>query len=70
MSSFRYLYFVRLPYIPELAAHINDNVMIDQIFGPLVATKAITEDEVEAYKFTFSRRGKEGLAKPGLGLVS
>ncbi|XP_050732401.1 epoxide hydrolase 4-like isoform X1 [Eriocheir sinensis] len=51
-----YLYFVRLPYVPELAAHVSDNGMIDQMFSPLVAAKAITEDEIEAYKFTFSRR--------------
>ncbi|MPC85490.1 Epoxide hydrolase 1 [Portunus trituberculatus] len=53
-----YLYFVRLPLLPEWAAHFSDNVMVDQMLAPLVAAKAVTEDEVDAYKFTFSRRGK------------
>nr|XP_045601510.1 epoxide hydrolase 4-like isoform X1 [Procambarus clarkii] len=51
-----YLLFVRLPLLPEIAASVNDVCLVDQLLGPLVRTKAITEDEVEAYKFTFSRR--------------
>lgn len=51
-----YLYFVRLPLLPEWAAHFSDNVMVDQLLAPLVAAKAVTGDEVDAYKFTFSRR--------------
>ena len=34
--------------------------MVDQLLAPVVAAKAVTEDEVDAYKFTFSRRGKAG----------
>nr|XP_053639161.1 epoxide hydrolase 4-like isoform X2 [Cherax quadricarinatus] len=51
-----YMLFVRLPLLPEVAAHVNDTYLVDKFFSDLVRSKAITEDEVEAYKFTFSRR--------------
>ncbi|ROT62305.1 putative epoxide hydrolase 4 [Penaeus vannamei] len=41
----------------KYAALLNDNDLIDKILKPLIRTKAVSEQEIEAYKFTFSRRG-------------
>lgn len=51
-----YLFFLKLPLLPEYAALLNDNDLIDKILKPLIRTKAVSEQEIEAYKFTFSRR--------------
>ncbi|KAG7159449.1 Epoxide hydrolase 4-like 1 [Homarus americanus] len=51
-----YLWFVRLPFLPEMAAQVNDVGLVDRLFSSLVKNKTITEEELEAYKFTFSRR--------------
>lgn len=51
-----YLFFVRLPVLPEVVAHLDDVCMVDSLLAPLVKNKAITDEEVEAYKFNFSRR--------------
>ncbi|XP_042857346.1 epoxide hydrolase 4-like [Penaeus japonicus] len=51
-----YMFFLRLPILPEIAARANDSGLIDKIFTPLLKTKAVTEEEIEAYKFMFSRR--------------
>ncbi|XP_071521988.1 uncharacterized protein [Panulirus ornatus] len=55
-SSNRYLFFVRLPVLPEVVAQLDDVCMVDSLLAPLVKNKAITDEEVEAYKFNFSRR--------------
>lgn len=51
-----YLFFLRLPILPEIAAHVNDSALIDKMFQPLLKNKSVTEEEIEAYKFIFSRR--------------
>ncbi|XP_037800067.1 epoxide hydrolase 4-like isoform X2 [Penaeus monodon] len=51
-----YLFFLQLPLLPEYAALLNDSDVIDRILKPLIRTKAVSEQEIEAYKFTFSRR--------------
>lgn len=52
------MFFVRLPLLPEYAAHANDCGLVDQQLGSLVRGGSIQEEEVDAYKFTFSRRGE------------
>ncbi|CAL4108695.1 unnamed protein product, partial [Meganyctiphanes norvegica] len=49
-----YYLFVRLPFLPELAASLNDGALIDSLLKPLIREKAVTKDEIEAYKFNFT----------------
>ncbi|KAK7083719.1 hypothetical protein SK128_020834 [Halocaridina rubra] len=51
-----YLIFLKLPLLPEVAAHANDSGVIDKYLKKLVKTKAVDEEDVEAYKFAFSRK--------------
>ncbi|KAK3860148.1 hypothetical protein Pcinc_033785 [Petrolisthes cinctipes] len=51
-----FVFFVRLPFLPEFAAHANDRGLVDHQLGGLLKGGAILKEEVEAYKYTFSRR--------------
>lgn len=51
-----YLFFLKLPLLPEVVARVNDIGLVDRILKPLVKGNVLGEDEIEAYKFTFSRR--------------
>ncbi|XP_037775166.1 epoxide hydrolase 4-like [Penaeus monodon] len=51
-----YMFFLRLPVLPEIVAQANDSGLIDKMFQPLLKNKSVTEEEIEAYKFIFSRR--------------
>ncbi|XP_068239276.1 epoxide hydrolase 4-like isoform X2 [Palaemon carinicauda] len=51
-----YLYLLKLPALPEVAATLNDFGLIDKIMKPLLKMKTIEPQEIEAYKFVFSSR--------------
>jgi pimeloyl-ACP methyl ester carboxylesterase len=52
-----YIFFYQLPYIPEWAVHTNDLEAFDTVFSDENKQLTITEEELEAYKYTYSRKG-------------
>ena len=57
-SAQRYVFFFQLPWFPELLLRSGDysflaNCFLKKPFG--VTSGVMTEDDVEAYKYTFGR---------------
>ncbi|CAG7722162.1 unnamed protein product [Allacma fusca] len=52
-----YIFLYQLPYIPEWSVHTNDLEIFDRIFVDENNQLTITEEELEGYKYTFSRKG-------------
>jgi len=56
-----YIFFFQLPYLPELFCSLNDfkmfNVMLQ---GDKKQWKEVSDEEVEAFKYTFSKSGFTG----------
>jgi len=53
-----YVYFFQLPFLPEVFTQWNDFVMMDRVFlAPKKSNPHFTEDDIEAFKYTFSQPG-------------
>lgn len=53
----RWIQLSQLPFLPELDALKNDLALIDKCYKHLKDMKG-GEDYIQAYKYTFSRKGK------------
>ncbi|GAB6026050.1 Epoxide hydrolase 4 [Chamberlinius hualienensis] len=54
-----YIYFFQTPFLPELFLTAEDAVMFDQIFRDVnKSKKLVSDDDIEAFKYTFSSRDK------------
>jgi pimeloyl-ACP methyl ester carboxylesterase len=47
-----YIFFFQLPFFPELCYRTNDLLIFNRFFGD-----SITEEELEAYKYNWSKKG-------------
>ncbi|XP_054261749.1 epoxide hydrolase 4-like [Macrosteles quadrilineatus] len=59
-SQFRkswYIFFFQLPYLPELYMRISDLAQIKKYFATKKSPSPFSEEDVEAYKFTFGKPG-------------
>lgn len=53
-----YVFFFQLKYLPELTMIARDLASLEQVYkNPKTKQSIITQDELEAYKYTFSRPG-------------
>ena len=53
----RYIFFFLLPLLPECILQRSDFKVLSQVYrGRKNGVKAITVDELEAYKYNFSRQ--------------
>lgn len=58
MLCFRWIHFSRLPFLPEIDALKEDLSIINDTFQHLqISHNSIEKNYVEAYKYTFSRKG-------------
>lgn len=48
----RYIFFFKMPKLPEFFVRLNDLKMFEASFG-----KCCTPEEVEAFKYTFAKKG-------------
>ncbi len=57
-KSHRYIFLFQLPYLPELTMHNDDLNVFKRMFVNIDGVLPMREDELEAFKYTFSRKGK------------
>ncbi|XP_025105523.1 epoxide hydrolase 4-like [Pomacea canaliculata] len=58
-----YIYFFQLPFLPELMFRLQDYAILDQLFRGKhsgVRSDRMSDEDIEAYKYTFSRSGLTG----------
>ncbi|XP_025105522.1 epoxide hydrolase 4-like [Pomacea canaliculata] len=58
-----YMYFFQLPFLPELMFKLQDYAILDQLFRSKhsgVRSDRMSDEDIEAYKYTFSRSGLTG----------
>lgn len=58
LYCYRYIFFFQLPYLPELYLRIKDLAQINKCYTSTKNPSPYTEEDVEAYKFTFGKPGR------------
>lgn len=56
----RYLYFFQIPYLPEIFLRMQDLKFLNVIFRTKKQISPYSEEDKEAYRFTFGKPGKYG----------
>ena len=51
-----YIFFFQMPFMPEFVSSLNDYALLKQI-GSGKISDTFTEEDLEAYKYTFSKEG-------------
>jgi len=55
----RYIFMFQIPYIPEMLFHTEDLACFERMFAGGGDSKMnVSKDDLEGYKYTFSRKGK------------
>lgn len=57
-----YIFFFQMPILPEIAVASNDFRLFNEMYDSKF-TKYFTEDDLEAYKYTFSQKGLPNYSK-------
>ncbi|CAL8116048.1 unnamed protein product [Orchesella dallaii] len=52
-----YVFMFQIPYVPEMLFHTEDLACFERMFGGADNKMNVTEEDLEGYKYTFSRKG-------------